>query len=103
MHKLYKPLKLTLVEMTTNNTQTGQALGCAGEKISAIVTRYDGTTFSATLSELRKEQSLRSYNFTCHPVGKKFYSVSLSELFRGIWMCKFLMADFENIVNEVSN
>ena len=89
--------------MTTNNTQTGQALGCAGVKMSATVTRYDGTTFSATLSELREEQSLRNYNSTCHPVGKKFYSVSLSELLWGFCMLKVIMADFENIVNEVKN
>jgi len=54
----------------------------------AELTRYDGTIFSATLSEMRFEQMQRANRFTCHPIDEKFYGVSLSELLRGIMVAK---------------
>ena len=48
------------------------------------LTRYDGTIFSATLSEMRFEQVQRANRFTCHPIDEKFYGVSLNELLKGI-------------------
>jgi len=56
--------------------------------MSTQLTRYDGTIFSATLSEMRFEQDQRANRFTCHPIDKKFYGVSLSELLRGIMVVK---------------
>jgi len=66
------------------NKQSVQADGSDGEKMSVTLTRYDGTTFSAILSEMSFEKTQRSNRFTCHPIDEKFYGVSLSELLRGI-------------------
>jgi hypothetical protein len=52
--------------------------------MSTQLTRYDGTIFSATSSEMYFEQMQRANRFTCHPIDEKFYGVSLSELLRGL-------------------